>query len=168
MLEAQRSDVGDIDDKALRTVRITALLLGVGATGARVIGVSNLNRLAAAVSLSSFLVSLAFGVIVYNESNEFVGPSAGYLGKMRRDDLHARWEVDLLVQFEQWIERNREVVAFNAYLLGACQTFLVVGVGFGAASLLSLDVDEIVLVGTVLVVLVVTTLSLFRWWVRSG
>jgi exosome complex RNA-binding protein Rrp42 (RNase PH superfamily) len=38
VLEAQKSDIDDIDDKALRTVRITALLLGVGATGLASLG----------------------------------------------------------------------------------------------------------------------------------
>lgn len=168
VLEAQQSDIDDVDDKALRTVRIAALLLGVGATGARVIGVSNVNGLAAALSLSSFFVSLLFGVLVYNESDEVAGPTAEYLGRMRRDDAHARWELDLLVQFEGWIDSNREVVAFNSYLLAACQTFFVLGVGFGVASLLSLNAGAVTVGGSFLVVFVLTTLLVVRGLVRQG
>lgn len=168
VLAAQRTDLGDIDDKALRTVRITALFLGVGATGARVIGTSNLNGPLAAVSLSSFLVSLLFGVTVYNESDEVVGPTAEYLGRMRRNDAAARWELDLLVQFEGWIDGNRTVVAFNGYLLAACQTFFVVGVGFGVASLLSPTVGAVVAGGAVLAVVVLTVLLVVRWLVSRG
>jgi hypothetical protein len=49
VLEAQKSDIDDIDDEALRTVRITAVLLGVGATGVRVIGTSSVNKIVAAM-----------------------------------------------------------------------------------------------------------------------
>lgn len=168
VLEAQQSDIDDVDDKALRTVRITALLLGVGATGARVIGVSNVNGLAAALSLASFLLSMLFGVAVYNESDEVAGPTAEYLGRMRRDDAYARWELDLLVQFEGWIEGNRKIVAFNGYFLAACQTFFVLGVGFGVAALLSLNFGAVIVGSTFLLVLVLTTLLIVRWLVRQG
>jgi hypothetical protein len=100
VLEAQKSDIDDIDDEALRTVRITAVLLGVGATGVRVIGTSSVNKIVAAMSLFSFLLSLIFGVIVYNESNEVIGPKASYLGRLRRNEMSAPWGDDLLVQFE--------------------------------------------------------------------
>lgn len=157
VLEAQKSDIDDIDDKALRTVRITALLLGVGATGARVIGTSNINKNVAAVSLFSFLLSLIFGVVVYNESNEVIGPQASYLGRLRRDDMSAPWEEDLLVQFEGWISDNQTIVEFNGYLLIACQLFFVLGVALGAASLLALGLTEIgVLIAGLLFVIVVT------------
>jgi len=165
VLEAQKSDIDDIDDKALRTVRITAVLLGVGATGARVIGVSNINKSAAAISLVSFLLSLLFGVMVYNESDEVIGPTSDYLGKMREEDMYARWEDDLLVQFQGWIEDNQETVEFNGYLLIACEVFFIGGVGFGAAALLSLSAVEIAVMGALLFVLVVIVLSIIRWLV---
>ncbi|USZ68920.1 hypothetical protein NGM10_04085 [Halorussus salilacus] len=157
VLEAQKSDIDDIDDKALRTVRITALLLGVGATGVRVIGTSGINKSVAALSLFSFLLSLTFGVIVYNESNEVIGPKASYLGRLRRNEMSAPWEADLLVQFEGWISANQTIVEFNGYLLIACQLFFVLGVSLGAASLLALKSLEILtlIVGLLFVVTVV-------------
>lgn len=166
-LEAQRADIDSIDEKALRTVRITALLLGVGATGARVIGVSNVNGFAAGLSLASFLLSLLFGVAVYNESDEVAGPSAEYLGRMRRNEVRARWEQDLLVQFEGWIDSNRDLVAFNSYLLAACRAFFVGGVGFGVASLLSLNAGAVTVGGAFLVLFVVTTLLVVRRLMRQ-
>lgn len=166
VLEAQKTDIDDIDDKALRTVRITAVLLGVGATGARVIGISNINTSAAAISLLSFLLSLLFGVMVYNESDEVIGPTSSYLGKMRENDLRARWEDDLLVQFEGWIEDNQETVEFNGYLLISCEIFFVFGVGFGAASLLSLSAAEMTVIGALLLSIVIVVLAIIRGLVR--
>lgn len=162
VLEAQKSDIDDIDDKALRTVRITALLLGVGATGVRVIGTSNINGDIAAVSLSSFLLSLIFGVIVYNESNEVIGPKASYLGRLRRNDMSAPWEEDLLVQFEGWIGDNQTIVEFNGYLLIACQLFFVLGVSLGAASLLALELTELLILAVGLLLVIILALAVIR------
>lgn len=157
VLSAQRSD---IDDKALRTVRITAVILGVGATGVRVIGIDNLNESVAVASLVSFFLSLVFGVIVYNESNEVVGPTAEYLGIMRRNEMHADCQDDLLVQFQQWIDDSQEIVEFNGHLLVACQLFFAFGVGLGVASLLALGVLELVILGSVSLGLIIATLAM--------
>lgn len=142
VLEAQKSDIDDMDDKALRTVRITALLLGVGATGVRVIGVSNVDSVLASLSLSSFFLSLFFGVAVYNESNEVIGPSADYLGTLRRDELND-WENDLLAQIDGYVRQNRSIVEFNSDLFLMHQSFFVGGVALGTASLLSLGVGDV-------------------------
>jgi hypothetical protein len=162
VLEAQKSDIDDIDDEALRTVRITAVLLGVGATGVRVIGTSSVNKIVAAMSLFSFLLSLIFGVIVYNESNEVIGPKASYLGRLRRNEMSAPWEDDLLVQFEGWISNNQTIVEFNGYLLIACQFFFVLGVSLGAASLLALGSMEIGLLAVGLLFVLILTLVVIR------
>lgn len=150
VMEAQKADINDIDDKALRTVRVTALLLGVGATGTRVIGLDNINSFVASFSLLSFLLSLAFGVTVYDESNEVVGPKADYLSRLRRADMATSWEQDLLVQFKGWIDSNQTIVERNGDLLRACQMFFVSGVVLGAAALLSLDSGQTVLLVAVM------------------
>lgn len=162
VIEAQKSDIDDIDDKALQTVRITALLLGVGATGVRITGITGLNTSAAVLSVSSFFVSLAFGVAVYNESNEVIGPTADYLGKMRRNDMYSRWEDDLLYQYEGWIDNNQQVVEFNGYLLNVCQIFFILGVAFGTASLLGLSFEVIGLTAILFIVVSVVILLLIQ------
>lgn len=139
VLEAQKSDINDLDDKALRTVRITALLLGVGAAGARALSPRAIHSGVGLLSLGSFSLSLVFGVRVYSQSTEVIGPSADYLGRLRRDSVSADWEQDLLVQFHGWIDENQTIVERNAYLLNVCQLFFVVGVVSGGASLLAVD-----------------------------
>lgn len=168
VLEAQKSDIDDIDDKALRTVRVTALLLGVGATGVRVIGASNINESVAVLGISSFLLSLIFGVLVYNESNEVIGPKSSYLSRLRRNDMSAPWEEDLLVQFEGWIDDNQTIVEFNGHLLVACQLFFVLGVAFGIAALLNLEAIQILLLVLGLLFVILVTLIVVTAWTRSN
>ena len=158
VLEAQKADIDDIDDKALRPVRVTALLLGVGATGVRVIGLSGINTTVAVGSLASFPLSLCFGVLVYDESNEVIGPKASYIGRLRRNDMAAPWEDELLVQFEGWVQDNQRIVEFNAYLLRACEAFFVLGIALGTASLLGLGGMEITVLAIFMAVILAITL----------
>jgi hypothetical protein len=168
VLKAQKSDIDDIDDKALRTVRIAALLLGVGATGIRVIGTDNVNESIAGLALASFLLSLVFGIFVYNESDEVVGPSASYLDRLRRDEMTAPWTADLLVQFRDWIDENQEIVEFNGYLLMTSQFFFVLGLALGTAALLALEIGEMLLLAGGLALIVVVTLVVITMRVRRS
>ncbi|MBX0324744.1 hypothetical protein EGH21_17095 [Halomicroarcula sp. F13] len=158
VLRAQKEDIDDIDDKALRTVRVTALLLGVGATGVRVISISDINNYLAVASLSTFLLSLFFGVVVYDESNEVIGPTSNYLGRMSRYEVDEPWEKDFFHQLEGWIEDNQEIVEKNAYLLRACEIFFVTGLALGAAALLNLETGELLVILILLIVATVVTL----------
>ena len=141
VLEAQKNDIDDIDDKALRTVRITAILFAVGVTGIEIIGVENINTTAAGFSIASLFLSLIFGVLVYNESDELIGPKASYLKDMREESMEAEWNEDLLYQLEHWVEENQKSVEFNGYLLIFCQLFFILGIGTGVLSLLDIGVE---------------------------
>lgn len=145
VMEAQKSDITDMDDKALRTVRITAVLLAAGATGIEIIGMDNINESLALASVGAFLLSMIFGVIVYNESDELVGPKAWYIEKMRENSFKQDWDDDFLYQLEGWIKDNQDIVEFNGYILMFCQIFFLTGVVLGVASLLSLEVTQAII-----------------------
>lgn len=162
VMEAQKSDIDDIDDKALRTVRITAILLAVGATGVEVIGLDAVNTTVGIISIACFLLSLVFGVIVYNESNELIGPKASYLRKMREEDLEKPWDEDFLYQLEGWVEENQITVEFNGYLLIVCQSFFVAGVEIGVFALLGLNIGEIILGVFVLSIIVLLIFGVIK------
>jgi hypothetical protein len=151
VLDAQKEDINQLDDKALRTVRITALIIGIGATGLRVIQsspeASGINQATAGLGLSFLFLSLCLGIFTYTESSEIVGPTANYLNKMRDGRKGTRWETDLLIQIPGWISRNQEKVERNALLFSFCQITLVFGVAFGATSLVN--------IGTVVTVLLI-------------
>jgi len=162
VLRAQKEDIDDIDDKALRTVRVTALLLGVGATGVRVIGISDINNTLAVCSLGGFLLSLVFGVIVYDESNEAIGPSSKYIGRLSAYEVPEPWEKDFFNLLQTWVTDNQKIVERNADLLRACEVFFVIGVTLGAASLLNLSWAELSLITIGLIIVSVLTLLTIR------
>lgn len=165
VMNAQKADIDDLDDKALRTVRITAILLTVGASAAEVIGLNSVNQTMATVSVSSFLLSLIFGVLVYNESDELIGPKASYLEKLRTDDLKKDWEDDYLYQLENWVDSNQETVEFNGALLMVCQLFFILGVGAGVSTLVGLSIEEVIYrTIIVLVIVVLITYAISRVW----
>lgn len=155
VLEAQKTDINQIDDKALRTVRITALVIGVGATGLQTVERVQVNLLTGKIGLFLLFLSLAAGVVTVNESSEIVGPTARYLEEMRGGRKGVDWETDLLVQFPGWISRNQQKVERNALLFNLCQVSLILGVGFGAASLLRIGtVVTVTALATILGILV--------------
>lgn len=139
VLEAQKEDINDIDDKAIRTVRITALIIGVGATGLQTVDTITLNESTALLGLSLLFLSLVFGVLTYTESAEIVGPTSSYLDKMRDGRRGTHWEEDLLIQLPGWVSRNQEKVERNARIFSYCQFCLVLGVGFGASALIPIS-----------------------------
>jgi len=142
VMQGQKADIDDMDDKALRTVRLTAAILAVGATGIEIIGTEEMNLLLAGFSIISLVSSAIFGVIVYNESNILVDPKASFLGKMRTQ-LGDNWDENLLKEMERWITNNQERVEFNGALLSICQGFLILGVLLGIAAILGGSIDDL-------------------------
>lgn len=166
VMEAQKRDIDDLDDKALRTVRITAILLAVGATGIEVIGIDVINEDVALFSLASFLISLVFGVLTYNESDEVIGPTADYIKKMRNESMKKAWDDDFLYQLQEWVDDNQTTVEFNGYLLVVCQMFFILGVGTGVAALLGLANRLVIIgIGGLLVVcaVIVLLIKIIMW-----
>lgn len=154
VLQAQKDDINQIDDKALRTVRITAVIIGVGATALQVTDSISINETTGRVGIFFLFISLSLGFITYNESSEIVGPTAKYLDDVNNNRLDKPWEEDLLHQYPGWISRNQEKVERNALIFSLCQSFLVLGLVFGAGSLLELNlVKTIVVLGVLLLVL---------------
>lgn len=142
VMQGQKADIDDMDDKALRTVRLTTAILAVGATGLEITGVDDINLLLAGFSVLFLVSSAIFGVIVYNESNILIGPKASFLESMREkgDD---EWEEDLLREMERWITNNQERVEFNGALLSICQSFLILGVIAGVGALLGASTETL-------------------------
>lgn len=168
VMEGQKSDIDDMDDKALRTVRLTAAILAVGATGVEIISVENINVLLAGFSLSFFVSSAIFGLIVYNESNILVGPKASFLNKMRTGETDDDWETDLLREMENWISSNQERVELNGALLNICQLFFILGVVIGVPAILGLSAGdfkekEIKITALSILVIYAAIIGYLRW-----
>lgn len=142
VMEGQKSDVDDMDDKALRTVRLTAGILAIGVTGIEVVGPGDVNRLLAGFSIVFFASSAISGLVVYNESNILVGPKASFLNEMRTGDSGDDWEDELLGEMETWITDNQERVELNGALLSVCQLFFVLGVVAGVPAVAGASIES--------------------------
>ena len=143
VMQGQKADIDDMDDKALRTVRLIAAILAIGTTGIEASGIENVNVLLAGFSAVFLVLSTVFGAIVYNESNILVGPKASFLNEMRTEKFDDGWEEKLLKEMEGWIKDNQTRVELNGALLSICQAFLVLGVLTGVPAILGASLESI-------------------------
>jgi hypothetical protein len=128
VLEAQRETVSDIDEKAMRTVRLTVLLGGGFASAYGITGIS-LDGFWALLGSTFLVASLVSGVLTYEETSLYLGPDEAYLGQLVSDDFReVPWHRDLIETYAAWIGENRTQVRSNARYLFVTQSFLACGV----------------------------------------
>lgn len=128
VLEAQRETVANIDEKALRTVRLTVLLGGGFASAYSITGIS-LDGFWVLLGSTFLVASLVSGVLTYEESSLYLGPGEAYLRQLVDDDFQETpWHRDLIETYATWVGENRTQVRSNARYLFATQMFLACGV----------------------------------------
>lgn len=129
VIDAQNATMTDIDDKAMRTVRLNAVLIGLLVTGLQ-FAPELFYTAALQVSFVLLIGSTVCGVITYNESNLYVGPRGEYIEDLAGADFpDPPWEEDLLQTMAGMIAENYDDIRRNANWLTATQVGLVLGVG---------------------------------------
>lgn len=129
VIDAQNSTMTDIDNKAMRTVRVNAILLGLLVTGIQ-FAPDAFHHTTLKVAFGSLVISTVFGVITYNESNLYVGPQGMYIEDLAGDDFsNPPWEEDLLETMAGMIAENYDDIRRNSKWLTATQAALVFGIG---------------------------------------
>ncbi|MFC4247664.1 hypothetical protein ACFOZ7_11900 [Natribaculum luteum] len=128
VIDSQNNTMTDIDDKAMRTVRLNTVLLGLLVTGLQFApDMFYTTVLQAAFAL--LILSTLCGVITYNESNLYVGPRGEYIEVLAEDDFSdSPWEEDLLQTMAGMIAENYDDIRWNSRLLTATQATLVLGI----------------------------------------
>lgn len=128
VIEAQNSTMTDIDDKAMRTVRLNALLIGLLVTGLRFAS-DMFHTTAVEASFLLLIVSTVCGVITYSESNLFLGPSGAYIETLSREEFpDPPWEEHLLETMAGMVAENYDDIRRNSRWLTATQASLVLGI----------------------------------------
>lgn len=128
VIDAQNATMTDIDDKAMRTVRLNTVLLGLLVTGLQFASDMFYNA-ALTASFGLLVGSTVFGVITYNESNLYVGPQGEYIEDLSRDDFSdPPWEEDFLSTMAGMIAENYDDIRRNSTLLTVTQGLLVLGI----------------------------------------
>lgn len=137
VLDAQREIILDIDDKAMRTVRILLLVLGLTVSVIQFTNVS-FHPVIGGIAITSWLLSILFALITYGMSNVYLGLNRQYLNYLRihnpREEIInmngpnvPKWESDLIFEYGGWIEENAEDIKRNSALLQWTQGFLFIG-----------------------------------------
>jgi len=81
VLEAQNETMADIDDKAMKSVRFNAILIGLLLTASRIAGTEVFEETLLHAALGSLVVSAVVGIVTYGESNLYVGPGGAYFDR---------------------------------------------------------------------------------------
>lgn len=137
VLEAQNDTMGDIDSKAMRTVRFNVLLIGLLITAARFAGSETFDGGFVHVAIGSLVASTVLGIVTYNESDLFLGPQGTYLEDLADDDTECdRWDRDLVETFAGMVSQNEDAIDWNSWLLTAAQGALILGIGAGVLAAL--------------------------------
>lgn len=128
VLEEQNGTMADIDDKAMRTVRITAVIIGL-LIGAIQIDFGMFNTILLMASFLLLVVSVLIGIATYDESNLYVGPTGEYIEELAGDATYeTSWDRDLLETFAGMIDENHDDIRRNARFLGVTNLSLALGI----------------------------------------
>lgn len=131
VIEEQRVAIADLDGKAMYTVRVIVVLVGLFVAAAQIGGPELFHSWLLTVGLGSLLLSLCLGVVTYSESNLYIGPNRAYIRQLVDDDVDAKtWEEDVCLRMGDWIHGNDRNVRWNGGLLALTQLSLLVGVVF--------------------------------------
>ena len=129
VLDAQQQILADIDNKAMRTVRLTALLIGAVLTTWNVLGGSTFQTDLLLSGGTALFTSIIIGVATCSQSrNLILGPGGKYVEQLVRNSFYGRsWNEDYLLTAAVWIDENHSVIERNSLLLSICQGLLVLG-----------------------------------------
>lgn len=136
VIEYQYQDLSDIDDKAMRTVRIELIAFGILISGFQ-LAQPQLNTTYLFLGGMFLLLSLCFGILTYSESDVYYGPNKKYLKQLISNNFEDKsWDIDLLETQTEWIEQNYKDIKWNGILLFISQILLVISILLFTAAVL--------------------------------
>lgn len=93
----------DIDDKAMRTVRITLLTLGIFLSAATFPGAARFINVLTAGGAGLLVLAILFGLITYSASDPDLGMGMSYLTDAREEAYtEEEWLEVVLAGYEEW------------------------------------------------------------------
>lgn len=128
LVAAQNQTVTDIDEKAMRSVRLTAIVIGLGLTALQV-DAGLFNRGLLTLSLLVLILSIIAGIVTYDESDLYLRPDGAYLEELAiGDESNTSWELDLFQTYCGMAVENADHVRINSRLLRVTNVLLIVGI----------------------------------------
>jgi len=134
--EAQSAAIADIDDKAMRTVRLTVILIGI-----LIAALDFQSRLfhegVLTIAILFLVASVIIGIVTYSESDEFLGLNGQYLLELEADDFEEpSWGEDLLATYSGIIAANHHDIQRNGTLFTITLLLLVIGICLATGAVL--------------------------------
>lgn len=129
VLDHQIATLNDIDDKAARTVRVTALLLGAVLSAPSVLADPEpFVNVATKWGTSSLVLAVVTGTFTYSVSSPHLGPGPNDIEWMlERRFREDEWLAILLESYADWIDWTDWLNGFNAVYLALTQASLGIG-----------------------------------------
>lgn len=128
VIDAQNETMSDIDEKAMRTVRLNTIILGIALTGFQ-LAPKTFREIGLRVAFGFLVVSTILGMITYNESNLYVGPRGDFIEDLAISTAGVcTWHEDVLVTMAGMIAENYDTIRRNEHWLTATQATLCLGI----------------------------------------
>lgn len=128
VVESQNGTMADIDNKAMQTVRFNTVLIGLLLAAANATSPNVFEPYGFGLSIFALTGSVFLGLVTYDESDLFVGPSGDYIEELAADETVDPWHEDLVVAFAGMISKNSREIERNSWLLSATQALLMLGI----------------------------------------
>lgn len=127
VLDHQISILNDIDNKATKTVRITAVILGIVVSAPSVIqNPLNFVNQFTKWGVVGLVLSICLGMFTYSSSSPDLGPNPADINRMLDNKYREdEWLVLLLDSYQDWIDRTQQVNRFNGVFLALSQLSLI-------------------------------------------
>lgn len=128
VLDTQLATITDIDEKAMRTVRIALLLVGIALSASAFPNAVMLVNWVTISAVFSLVLSILCGIVTYGASNPAVGVSRRYLTEAREVPYtEAEWLTLVIAGYDEWIADAEQLTTSNVRTLTASQLFLGCG-----------------------------------------
>ncbi|WP_152422138.1 hypothetical protein [Natrialba asiatica] len=128
VIDHQIDDLDDIDDKALRTVRITMVVFGLLVAAAQVEGTDPIFNRITVLGGGLLLLSIIAGAGTYSASDLHLGPGPNYLiDVISKANTEKKERVEALRSCAYWMYENERIVRRNGTYLLVTQLLLVLG-----------------------------------------
>lgn len=130
-LDHQLQKLTDIDDKAMRTVRITLVTLGILASATALeVGPDYVNHFTVG-GIIALVMSILFGLLTYSASVPKMGIGRGYYEDILQEDYtEEEWLEVLIAGYDEWQTETAATVEDSVRLLNWTELFLAIGVVF--------------------------------------
>jgi hypothetical protein len=128
VIDHQIAYLSDVDDKAVWTVRINAVIIGAVLSVYQLSSQVSLTDPIPGVAPVAFLLSMAAGIVTYTTSDAQFGPGPRYIDTVLDvPAVESHWRRETLRSYADWIEDNEHVGRRNGTYLLVSQLLLLLG-----------------------------------------